>query len=447
MERRAGSVSDRRTPVAYAPGSHNNGDASCRTTHHICPESPSRSSWSSLRRRPPAQPLFEKTDLFAAGQGGYTLYRIPGIVATRSGTLLAYCEARMGTGSDWSMIDILLRRSTDAGKTWSDPRKVAHVDGPYAKNPAAVAQKLVKPDDVTYNNPVAIADRKTGAVHFLFCMEYMRCFYQRSDDDGRTFSAPVEITATLERFRKDYAWQAMATGPAHGIQLENGRLLVPVWLSRGTGGNAHRPSAVATIYSDDAGKTWQPSVIVANESTPLTNPNETVAVELADGRVMLNMRSESKEHRRAIALSPDGATRWTAPAFDELLKEPICMASLCRYSKKPAAAHDRLLFANPDNLERPGPGGRRPEPRSQEPDDQAERGRGQDLAGVASAGARPERLLRSGSRPQRHHLLPLRARQHRRQEPFRDAHADAGAVQSGMADGEGETPMTGNSDE
>jgi sialidase-1 len=245
-----------------------------------------------------------------------------------------------------------MRRSSDGGKTWSEPKKIAHVDGPYPKNPAAVAQKLVKPDDVTYNNPVAIADRKTGAVHFLFCMEYMRCFYQRSDDDGRTFSTPIEITATLEGLRKDYAWQAMATGPAHGIQLENGRLLVPVWLSRGTGGNAHRPSAVATIFSDDAGKTWQHGAIVANETNPLTNPNETVVVELADGRVMLNMRSESKEHRRAIALSLDGATHWSTPVFDAQLKEPICMASLCRYSKKPAAEHNRLLFANPDNLER-----------------------------------------------------------------------------------------------
>jgi sialidase-1 len=299
-----------------------------------------------------AEPFLDKTDLFEAGKGGYTLYRIPGIVATKSGALLAYCEARKGTGSDWSMIDILMRRSTDGGKTWSEPQKIAQVDGPNRKNPAAVAQKLVKDDDVTYNNPVAIADRKTGAVHFLFCMEYMRCFYERSDDDGRTFSKPIEITAALEQFRKDYAWQAMATGPAHGVQLDSGRLLVPVWLSRATGGNAHRPSAVATIFSDDAGKTWQRSDIVAIDAIPLINPNETVAVELADGRVMLNMRNESKEHRRSIALSPDGATRWTAPAFDEQLKEPICMASICRYSKKPAAERNRLLFANPDNLER-----------------------------------------------------------------------------------------------
>jgi sialidase-1 len=299
-----------------------------------------------------AEPFLDKTDLFEAGKGGYTLYRIPGIVATKSGAILAYCEARKGTGSDWSTIDILLRRSTDGGKSWSAAQKIAQVEGPHRKNPAALAQKLVNADDVTYNNPVAIADRKTGAVHFLFCMEYMRCFYQRSDDDGRSFSRPVEITAALEAFRKDYDWQALATGPAHGIQLETGRLLVPVWLSRGTGGNAHRPSAVATIYSDDHGRTWQRGDIAATDSASLANPNETVAVELADGRVMLNMRNESKEHRRAVAISPDGATRWTAPAFDAQLKEPICMASICRYSKKPAAERNRLLFANPDNLER-----------------------------------------------------------------------------------------------
>jgi sialidase-1 len=299
-----------------------------------------------------AEPFLDKTDLFEAGQGGYVLYRIPGIVAAKSGTLVAYCEARKGTGSDWSTIDILSRRSTDGGQIWSAPQKIAQVGGPHRKNPAAVAQRLVNADDITYNNPVAIADRKTGAIHFLFCMEYMRCFYQRSDDDGRTFSKPVEITTACEQFRKDYDWQAMATGPAHGIQLETGRLLVPVWLSKGTGGNAHRPSAVATIYSDDSGKTWQRGDIAATDSMPLINPNETVAVELADGRVLLNMRNEAKEHRRAVAISPDGATRWTAPTFDEHLKEPICMASICRYSKKPAAERNRILFANPDNLER-----------------------------------------------------------------------------------------------
>jgi sialidase-1 len=107
---------------------------------------------------------------------------------------------------------------------------------------------------------------------------------------------------------------------------------------------------VATIYSDDSGKTWRRGANVANETDPLTDPSETVVVELTDGRVMLNMRNDSKANRRAVAFSPDGATRWTRPVFDEQLKEPICMASLCRLSEKDKQDRDRLLFANPDNL-------------------------------------------------------------------------------------------------
>ncbi len=105
-----------------------------------------------------------------------------------------------------------------------------------------------------------IADRN-GTVHMVFCLEYMRCFYQHSDDDGVSWSKPVEITKTFDAFRKDYKWKVLATGPNHSIQLAGGRLLLPVWLSTGSGGNAHRPSVTATIFSDDGGTTWQASEI------------------------------------------------------------------------------------------------------------------------------------------------------------------------------------------
>src|SRR5690606_2417715 len=136
--------------------------------------------------------------------------------------------------------------------------------------------------DVTYNNPVLIADRD-GTVHMLFCLEYERVFYQRSGDDGVTWSSPVEITACFDAFKKDYAWKVLATGPNHGIQLKNGRLVVPVWLSTGEGGNAHRPSVTATVFSDDGGRTWQAGEIAVPCTDTWINPNETVAVELVDG--------------------------------------------------------------------------------------------------------------------------------------------------------------------
>ena len=128
--------------------------------------------------------------------------------------MLAWCEARKHPSgvSDWDDIRILVRRSTDDGKTWSAPKSIADVDGPKQKNPFALKMKNVDPTAVTYNNPVMIAG-KDGTVHILFCLEYMRCFYQHSTDDGITFSKPVEITAAFGAFTKDYDWKVLATGP------------------------------------------------------------------------------------------------------------------------------------------------------------------------------------------------------------------------------------------
>jgi len=180
----------------------------------------------------------------------------------------------------------------------------------------------------------------------------MRAFYMRSDDDGRTFSEAVEITSAFEEFRREYDWKVLATGPGHGIQLERGRLLAPVWLSTGTGGHAHRPSVASVIYSDDGGKRWRPGEIALPNSGEIINPSETLAVQLADGRVTLNARSESQAQRRLITYSRDGATAWSWPVFHPQLLEPISMASLVRLTEKRTDGRNRLLFANPHNLER-----------------------------------------------------------------------------------------------
>lgn len=298
-----------------------------------------------------AEPFLEKQDLFIVGEDpAYKLYHIPGVVVTAKGTVLTWCEARKRSAgvSDWDDIRILLRRSTDECKTWSAAKSIADVPGPKQKNPFALKMKNVDPADVTYNNPVLIAG-KDGTVHMLFCLEYERVFYQRSDDDGLTFSQPTEITAAFEAFKKDYDWKVLATGPNHSIQLKNGRLVVPVWLSTGTGGNAHRPSVTATIFSDDQGKTWKAGDIAVPCTDEWINPNETVAIELNDGRVMLNVRSESKAHRRLIVTSPDGATGWSTPKFDDALLEPICMGSIVRYNH---GGKSLILFSNPHNLDK-----------------------------------------------------------------------------------------------
>ncbi len=298
-----------------------------------------------------AEPFLEKLDLFVAGEDpAYKVCHIPGVVVTAKGTVLAWCEVRKRAIaiSDWDDNRILLRRSTDDGKTWSAARSIADVPGPKSKNPSALRMKNVNPADVTYNNPVLIADRD-GTVHMLFCLEYMRCFYQRSDDDGLTWSTPTEITAAFEGFRKAHDWKVLATGPNHGIQLRNGRLLTPVWISAGTGSNSHHPSVAGTLYSDDHGSTWHAGDIAVPTNETWIDPNEATAVELSDGRVMLNVRNESKPNRRLVTISDNGATGWSTPRFDEALWEPVCMASLIRYD---FGGQKLLLFSNPHNLEK-----------------------------------------------------------------------------------------------
>lgn len=288
---------------------------------------------AAMKPSPETADGVERTALFQAGEDGYAVFRIPGIVVTAKGTVLAYCVGRKTPG-DWADIDIFLRRSADGGKTWEPRRKLGDADA------------------ATVDNPTAIVDHKTGAVHMVYQVNYARAFYMRSDDDGRTFSEPVDITSVFEKFREDYNWNVIAPGPGHGIQLANGRLVVPVWLS--TGGRRHRPSIVSVIYSDDHGSTWQRGDIVCRngdevDGGTIKNPSETVVVQLTDGRVMLNIRNESGRHRRLVSLSADGATGWTQPVFDEELFEPICFGSIQRFSAKPEADENRILFVNPNS--------------------------------------------------------------------------------------------------
>ena len=128
-------------------------------------------------------PVLEKQNLFVVGDNpDYTRYHIPGLAVSARGTVLAWCEARK-TAGDWADIRVLLRRSTDDGRTWSATVSIVDVAGPHVKNSASLRLSDVNATDRTYNNPVLIADRD-GTVHMVFCLEYMRSFYQRSEDDG-----------------------------------------------------------------------------------------------------------------------------------------------------------------------------------------------------------------------------------------------------------------------
>lgn len=281
-------------------------------------------------------PQMQSTLLWQGGTGGYETYRIPGIVVTMDGTVLAYGVGRRYLkDGDWSDSDILMRRSVDGGKSWLPSQHIAG-DG----------------HGVT-DNPVAISDREHGVVHLLYQHDYARVFYMRSTDDGASFTQPVDITAALEGLRAQFHWTVVALGPGHAIQLRSGRLLVPVWMAAGVatvnGQRKHAPSAITTLYSDDEGKTWQHGELIAADSPAMRNPNEMQLVQLNDGSVMANIRTGDKAQLRAVAISPDGISHWTKPSFDPHLYDPICEASIVRYDRR------HILFTNPDSQSLPGP--------------------------------------------------------------------------------------------
>jgi sialidase-1 len=289
-------------------------------------------------------PLSESSEVYPPGMNGVAQYRIPGIVVTNKGTVLAYAEARKNGSADWGEIEIHMRRSTDGGKTWQTSKHIAHHGQRLEGNPH---KKKGREREQTVNNPVAIVDRNTGAIEFLYCVNYARCYSMRSTDDGVTWSEPVDITASFEPLRKYYDWKVIATGPGHGIQLKSGRLLVPVWIAYGKEG-AHGPSAVSTLFSDDHGKTWEVGEIAVPNEGGFQSPNETMMTTLSNDNVMLVARSKSNKNRKIISTSPNGATDWTKPVFHDQLWEPVCMASIISHPSKPGI----LIFSNPHSLKR-----------------------------------------------------------------------------------------------
>ena len=270
-------------------------------------------------------PSITQTEVFRAGEGGYHTYRIPALIVSAKGTVLAFCEGRKNSGSDTGNIDLLLRRSFDNGKTW------------------AAVQTIADMDEDTIGNPAPVVDRKTGAIILLMTRNPGKInerqiensvgertvWITRSTDDGATWSKPQEITTDV----KKPEWSWYATGPGNGIQMRSGRLLIAC--DHTLRANKERHSHL--IYSDDQGATWKIEAIAADMT------NESAIAEAKDGSLVFNMRSYHGKNRRAVQRSVDGGLTLKPLEMDETLIEPICQASLISM-KKP---NGKLLFSNP----------------------------------------------------------------------------------------------------
>lgn len=285
-----------------------------------------------------AKQLPTQHDLFDAGNAGYHTYRIPALAVSRKGTILAFCEGRKDSSSDTGNIDIVLRRSFDNGVTWQ-PMQIICND---AQN--------------TIGNPCPVVDRDTGTIWLLLtwnrgddsekaimdgtAKDTRRVFVTHSTDDGATWAKPVEITKDTKR----PSWRWYATGPGHAIQLRSGRLLVPCDHSEHEApGHPYRSHV---ILSDDHGATWKLGGILADKV------NECLAVEAEDGTIYLNMRSYHGKNRRAYARSKDGGKSWSEIKLDNALTEPVCQASIVRYTTARDHGKSRILFANPADTKR-----------------------------------------------------------------------------------------------
>lgn len=276
-------------------------------------------------------------DVFEKGQDGYACFRIPAIVQSKAGTLLAFAEARKNSCSDTGNIDLVVKRSEDGGKTWS--RAITIWDD----------------GDNVCGNPSPVVDQETGRIILVSCWnlgedhekqiidqtskDSRRVYVIYSDNDGKNWSKPKDITSSVKR--SDWTWYA--TGPCHGIQLQNkkhkGRLVIAA--NHMVAGTKSYHSQL--IYSDDKGETWQLGGVVSEHGG-----NESSVVELKNGDLMLNMRNYNREESksRSYAISKDGGKTLSKMQYLPELIEPICQGNTLNYMKKGKISNN-ILFSNP----------------------------------------------------------------------------------------------------
>jgi sialidase-1 len=271
--------------------------------------------------------------LFISGQDGYNTYRIPALEVTNKGTILAFCEGRKKDTIDYGEIDLLLKRSTDNGQSWSEPIVVWHDAGNTCGNPCVVVDRISGKIFLlsTWNDGQDYEE----AILKQYSLDTRRVFVLCSSDDGLNWSEPKEITAMV---KKDN-WTWYATGPGSGIQISRGkfkdRLIIPC--DHIEADTMHHYSHI--IFSDDYGETWR-----LGGRSPRDGVNECEAVELADDRLMLNMRSHGF---RQTAVSRDGGTSWQNQKFDSGLPDSYCQASILRYKQRFPDKGNIIIFCNP----------------------------------------------------------------------------------------------------
>jgi len=254
---------------------------------------------------PPGAPAF------ISGQGGYDCYRIPALISLESGDLVAFAEGRKFSCSDHDWNDIVSRRSTDGGKTWSDIQVVYGASTPS--------------NHVTIGNPAPALGLDGKTIHLPFCRNNNAVLYLSSTDGGKTWpSKPVDITSQVV----PSTWSWVATGPPGSIVTSKGSILVAADHTEGGQPGSH------TFQSDDGGATWKLNAILKQgnecqvaELPPPSHAGSNGSASAA-GNLVLNMRSANNtQHARLIGRSSDGGHSWTVAEAKEM-PDPHCEGSM-----------------------------------------------------------------------------------------------------------------------
>ncbi len=286
-----------------------------------------------------ARELPEITDVFISGEEGYHTYRIPSVITTQKGTVLAFCEGR-ASRADHAHNDIVMKRSKDGGATWSDLKIIAEEGDDCLNNPTVVQIKETGRVLLMYQVYPDGFDERKAVPGYKKKKKVCRTYIIYSDDEGLLWSAPKDVTRSVKR--KEIV-TSTATGPGTGIQLERGihkgRIIFP--FNQGP----YNRWKVYAVYSDNLGKSWNIGGTAPEGSRGLGN--EVQMVELENGDILLNSRSAAGEKLRKKSVSKDGGVSWS-PLLDEPgLPEPQCQGSILRFNFPESDQPGRIMFANP----------------------------------------------------------------------------------------------------
>lgn len=276
-----------------------------------------------------------------AGQDGVRKYRIPGIAGTTKGTLIAvYDMRRYPIGDLPSDIDVGMSRSTDGGRTWAPMKVIMDMGNDPKWNYDGIG------------DPCIAVDRKRGTIWVaalwshgdrgfhgsgpgLEPEETGQVMLVRSDDDGKTWSDPINITKQI----KDPKWRLIMASPGRGMTMEDGTLVMPAQFK-----NEENMPHSTIMWSRDDGTTWT----FGNGAKPDTT--ECRVVELGDGRLMLNMRDNRGGYRSVYTTKDLGKTWQVHPTSRKALIEPVCNAGLIRVKgSENVTGKDLLIFCNPNS--------------------------------------------------------------------------------------------------